>query len=65
MLRIIAIFLLALPVVAAVCTGKDPCAACKDCSQCRYCSPKNPKGGSCGCCRNQTAEQARKRLEKQ
>jgi hypothetical protein len=50
---------------AGRCVGADPCKQCHDCSQCAWCSPRNPQGGSCGVLRDQNAEAARKRLQKQ
>lgn len=46
---------------ALECRGADPCKACKDCSACKLCDPKNPKRGSCGTCRDQSGDEARKR----
>lgn len=33
--------------VAAKCTGSDPCLACKSCNNCAHCKA----GGSCGTCK--------------
>lgn len=43
------------------CKGEDPCKVCRDCSACRWCDPKNPRRGSCGTCRDQSGDEARKR----
>lgn len=50
--------LFAIPLPAAVCKGEAPCKACRDCSRCHLCTSGK---ASCGVCRNQTAEQSRKR----
>lgn len=49
------------PIHAGTCTGKDPCTACKDCTKCQYCAVQ--KKGSCGICRNHSAEKSRARSE--
>lgn len=65
--KLLALTLLALctavakPVKIGRCTGADPCPVCTDCSACKWCDPKNPKGGSCGVCRDQSGDEARRR----
>lgn len=62
MIRILLALALLIPAaIAATCKGEDPCKACKDCSQCKYCTSGK---GSCGTCRNQSAEESRKRDRK-
>lgn len=34
--------------VAAKCTGQDPCTACTNCHRCGYCKG----GGTCGACKH-------------
>ena len=43
-----AIAFLAVPSIAATCTGADPCKACKVCSSCKHCAKG---GGTCGVCK--------------
>lgn len=59
---LIVLAFLAAPLSAAVCQGDDPCKACRDCTKCAHCTSGK---GSCGVIRAQTAEAARKRLQKQ
>jgi hypothetical protein len=45
---LLSLFSFAENMLAATCTGSDPCHACKNCKYCRHCAKE---GGKCGVCK--------------